>query len=460
MGAALLGGGCANHPKTAAEGQAVFAALQQAVAVAGKKVEPSLALVTLERSDTTSRPGAGGRSGLGGGLGGGGALPLTGITVTGKGHILIPVAIKADQDTRITVLIGENEYSGRVVKSDDTLGMTILKVDADHTFTPLDISKGADLAVGEWALAIRPTDEDLDYQKLTTVVLCQGEKAGRYRRFLLNQATGASYGALVVNLSGQVVGVADRGAVLSINDVREDLKRFIADAAGTATPEFGQQKKGWFGAVLEPVNKEYAEAKGLSPSTLMVVFASKDSPAAAAGLRYGDLIVALNGKPIRLSGNRALDYFSKSLHPQVSEKFALSVLRNGKPLELAGTFAKVPERSTLRAEDLGVAVSGITETDIFWLNLATDRGVVVTEVVRGSPAANSGTLRRTLISKGDVIVELAGQPTPDIATFTKVLETIRHDQPPVVLVKYYRGILTGYAGLNLALGVKDNGNKQ
>ena len=458
--ATLTGWGCANHPNTAVDGQAVFSALQQAVAVAGKKVEPSLALVTVEGSSSggSSRRSSRGLSGMDGNFGG--SLPLTGIVVTTNGHILVPTALKADQDSRITVLVGENEYVARVVKSDDTLGMTIVKVDSEHHFTPLDYSHGADLAVGEWALVIRPTNEELDYQKLSALTVCQGEKAGRYRRFLLSQPLTSSPGALVVNLSGQVVGIADRGAVLSINDVRDDLTRLVADATGMAMSKNAKQQKAWFGAVLEPINKEYAESKGLTASSLFVLFASKDSPAAAAGLRDGDLVVGLNGKLLRLSGSRVLDYFNTSLHPQVGGKFSLSVLRNGKTLELDGTFTKVPEPATFQAEDLGVTVSDITDFEAFWLRLTSDKGVLVTDVIRGSPAANSGNMRQTLISKGDVIVELAGQPTPDIKTFGKVLETIRHDQPQVVLVKYSRGMLTGYAGLNLALGVKDTGNKQ
>jgi hypothetical protein len=55
---------------------------------------------------------------------------------------------------------------------------------------------------------------------------------------------------------------------------------------------------------------------------------------------------------------------------------------------------------------------------------------------------------------------LDGKPTPTLEAFSKVLDTIRHDHPPVVLVKYARGMLTGYAGLNLAIGEKNNGDKK
>jgi S1-C subfamily serine protease len=456
--ALTTGAGLCRNPNKVPPAPAVFAKLQQAVAAAGKQVEPSLALVKVEKDNAGSsapmviRGMTIQRSA--------GSPSACGIVLTSTGHVLAPGLLKPDQDQRITVLIGENEYVARAVKADETLGMTLLKLDSAETFVPLDIAAGADLAVGEWAVVIKSTDEDFDYQKLVTPAICQGEKAGLYRQFILNESLAAFSGAVVVNLSGQLVGLVDKGTVLAINDLREDLRRLLTDLDGNLSPEDEKKKKGWLGAALVPVNKEFAKARKLSPGSLQIVHVAKDSPAAAAGLRAGDLIVALNGKPLRLAGDRAMEYFTKSLHPRTGEKFTVTALREDRQADFSGAFTRAPEPETLLAEDLGVAVSGITDSGYFSQNLATDRGVLVTDVIKGSPAANSGTLRQTLISENDIIIELAGQPTPDLAAFGKVLETIRRDHPPVVLVKYYRGQLTGYAGLNLALGEKDNGNKQ
>jgi hypothetical protein len=48
----------------------------------------------------------------------------------------------------------------------------------------------------------------------------------------------------------------------------------------------------------------------------------------------------------------------------------------------------------------------------------------------------------------------------DVAGFGKILEKLRREKPPVVLVKYQRGLLSGFAGLNLSLGEKEQQNKQ
>lgn len=451
--------GCAVHPPASArQGKAVFSALQQAVEAAGSQVKSTLVLVKLETTSDTQPPVTSGRTIII--RGSSSPASLGGIILTDQGHVLVPRTIKLDQDMRITVFVGDDEFNARPLKTDSALDMTILKLDADESFQPLDISRGADLSLGEWALVLKAGDEDLDYQSQALLGVCQGERVGPYRRFLLNQSLGALNGALVVNLSGQVVGFVDDGVVLALNDVRDDLQRLLDDATNRISPDEDKKKQGWLGAIFQPVNKDYARARNLSASSLLVLHVVGNSPAAAAGLRSGDMIVALNGKPLRMTGSRLLDYFSKSLHPRTGEKFLLTVLRGGASLELSGTFAKMPEPDTLRAEDLGVTVSGITESEFFSKNLATDKGVLVTDVHRGSPAANSGSLRQTLLSSRDIIIELAGHPTPTIEAFGAALENIRRDRPPVVLVKYYRGCLTGYAGLNLALGEKDNGSKQ
>ena len=452
------GTGICRPPQKTPQVPAFFAKLQQTVAAAGKNAAPSLALVKIERDNdgaSSQSPVRGmnfQRSSAASGVGG--------IVLTSKGHVLTQGLFRPDQDQRITVLIGENEYVARAVKADETLGMSIIKLDSAETFVPLDLSAGADLAVGEWAVVLKPTDEEFGYRKLVTPAVCQGEKEGIYREFILNEPLAAYPGSLVVNLSGQLVGLVDRGSVLAINDLRDDIQRLLTEMNGSKSLEDEKKMKGWLGAALVPVNKEFAKARNLSPSSLQVVHVAKDSPAATAGLRDGDLIIALNGKPLRLTGGSTLDYFTKSLHPRTGEKFTITALRADQKADYSGTFTRAPEPETLLAKDIGVTVSGITDSGFFSLDLATDQGVLVTDVIKGSPAANSGTIRQTLVSRYDVIIEMAGQPTPDLATFGKVLETIRHDHPPVVLVKYYRGRMTGYAGLNLALGEKDNGNKQ
>jgi serine protease Do len=452
---AAAGAGCAG-PRGGADGRALFEAMQQTVAGAGDRVEPGLVLVKVRKEKPKAEE-TGIRITYGGPGGGSEAPPLVGLVLTPQGHVLVPETIKPDSDDRIEAWIGDEEFVARPIKSDDALGMTILKLDSDKTFTPVSLGTGADLAVGEWAVVRVPSGEETDFQKFTSLLTCRGEVAGRYRRFLLSGLPREARGAPVVNLAGEVAGLAGSGDAVAVSDIADDLRVFLAGATGVLSPEEEEKQKGWLGAMLEPINKEYAEAKRLPESALWVLHADREGPAAAAGLKAGDLVVALNGAPLRFSGVRARDYFLKTLRPQAGQPFAVTVRRDGQAVECKGTLAKRPEPITLHAEDVGVTVANITDSDYVTLNLFSREGVRVTEVDRGSAAATGSSFGRTLLQKDDVVIELGGQPTPNIETFGRVLEAVRRDHPPAVLVRYWRGPVAGYEGLNLRIGERMNG---
>ena len=93
------------------------------------------------------------------------------------------------------------------------------------------------------------------------------------------------------------------------------------------------------------------------------------------------------------------------------------------------------------------------------LRLCDSNGVLITEIRKGSPAAVSSSFRRTLLSMNDVIVEMAGMPTPTLEEFGKVLETIRKNKTKVIQITYWRGKASGYAGLNLEKNENGKGDK-
>ncbi len=393
-------------------------------------------------------------------MGGGRTPDYVGLILSTNGYVLFPDVLKSDMQDRIEVWVGSTAYPARLIKADDALGMSILKLETDDHFVPVDLTGAADLKTGEWALALIPTGEETDFQRFTSLFYCRGEVGGRYRRFALSSSTRDARGTLVCNFRGDPVGIATVGDALALADLREDLQEFLAGATDARSAEAEEKQKGWIGAYLEPINKDLAKARGLPGSGLWILHADADGPAYAAGLRPGDLVTAVNGQPLKFTGNRAKEFFLKTLRPRTGTPFEVTVRRAGASITLRGTVTKRPEPKTLRAEDMGVTVQAITDSDFFAQNLATREGVKVTEVSRGSAAAMGSSMHRSLLMKEDVIVELAGAPTPDIASFSRALESVRRDHTPAVLVKYRRGAITGFAGLNLKIGEKDNGGRE
>ncbi len=438
----------------ATRGTEAFEALQKAVVKASASVESSVVLVV---------PAVSGSQGGGHQLSSGmrrkpssGSRPVTGILMTSHGHILIPGVYKPDDVKRLTVWVSDAEYQAGVVKADDQLKMTIIKINADEELVPLSRDRLVDLETGSWCVSVRQSGEDMDFERFTSPGFCRGVVDGRYRSFFVNKVFKNENGAPVVALDGSLAGIVSGGNVLSITDLNEDLQDFLDAATGVISPEDEVRNKGWLGVMLQAVNKDYAKAHELPRSGIWVTHSVSTGPAAKAGIRTGDLIIALNGNPLRLSGARAQSYFLQSLRPRVGCEFAITVVRDGKEIACKGVFEKVPEAEKLRSRDIGVEVKVITEVDSFSRNLFSSNGVLVTDVEPGSAAATSSTFRSGLLRKGDVILELDGKPTPNLDEFKKVLDAVRRKKPDVLLVYFQRGRYNGYAGLNLKIG--DNGN--
>lgn len=436
-------------------GKTVLKAFESTVADATKDVEQSLVAIKIRTEQAKmqqsgmfmiSDPFASAFAGT-----------LNGIILTKAGHVLVPKVIKPDMTKRIDIWIGEKEYTAKFVKADEQLGMSIVKIDTEDKLSPVDISACADLKIGQWGIVMEAGDESSDYKKLKRLTSCSSTIDDFYRQFIIDSDAPTSMsnasrpdGALLIDGKGNIAAMRQGGKMLSMSDLHDGITELVTEATTEKKQDDEAKKKAWLGMVTDSINKEYALSKNLPSSSLWVTYVFAGSPAEAAGLAKGDLITEFNGKPLRLKGVRVAQYFAKAVRPKEGKPFTITVLRNGARKELAGTFTKKPEDETLRAQDLGLTVKKMTDEDCFVRGLSVKNGVLVKEVEKGSPAATSGSFRQSLLYPNDVIVEMAGKPTLTLAEFSKVLEAMRSERPSTVLVKYYRGIATGYAALNLS----------
>jgi len=452
----LAGAGClSNSVDKPTEGQAVFNTMQRAVENAAEAVAPSVVPVVVygdkKSSETTFTRMIGGVQLMGRRQG---LRHSVGIAVSKDGVIMIPGIYKPGEGNRVTVWLGTDEYQAKVLDSDERLNRTLVKISDDVKTVPLPRDKVGDLKTGGWCVAVTPSDEAKDFEKFVSLSMCRGSIEGQYRTFVVSSISRSCTGSPVVDMNGIPVGIVDgASSVLALSDMNDDLQEFIEDVLSADSDEEDEEGgKGRLGVIVHPVNKDYAKEHGLPRYALWVDFVSEGSPAAAAGIKTGDLVVGLNGKPLRFSGDRAKSYFTKMLHPEVGAKFEIEVMRGGGRKSLSGVFDKRPEEKKLLAKDVGVEVKEIRDSDVFGQNLFTSQGVLITKIESGSPAATSARFRQSLLMKGDVILELDGRPTPTLEAFTKVLEQVRLENRDVLLVAFKRGTVTGYAGLNLKIG--------
>ena len=456
---ALLAGCTLPKESPPSQGRSSFTAMQQVVTEVADQSKGGLVLIKMEGM----KPSGNTYTFSGGALRASTASSdktYCGLILDADGHILLPRHTEAADATRILVWVGDTEYSAKILKSDERLDLAILKIKPEAPLMILPRPTEETFSAGAWGVLLEPSGEDKDFEVFTSLGFCRGEVAGRYGEFKMD-GTPSMKGSLLIDLDGQLVGILKGGgSVRSMADLEEDLSELLADAMNPGEDDDEAKKEAWLGILTQPVNKAYGRELGLPRSALWATHIFEGSPAAEAGLQAGDVLVGLYNKPLRFSGGRASTFFIQSLRPRPGKAFTLDVIRDGEPMVLSGTFAEAPDPDTLLAEDLGVDVQTISDQDVTKKNLFTDAGVLVTEVVKGSPAAFSGRMGSKLLNKGDVIVALGGEPTPTLDDFNRVLDRVRQEKPDVLLVGYVRGRSTGYVSLNLSLGKNGKGESR
>jgi serine protease Do len=196
----------------------------------------------------------------------------------------------------------------------------------------------------------------------------------------------------------------------------------------------GKVVRGYLGVVIQDVTPDLARVFN-APMGKGAVIAdvSPNSPAAKAGLQKGDVIEELNGQPVTSANELKLQI---ALLPPGTVAH-LKILRDGQSRDIAVKLGELPEKPAEGEEAetsesgrpmLGISVADLTPDIAHELGLRPDtKGVVVGEVIPGSPAAEAG------LQRGDVIQEVNRKPVTSVSEFQKAIREAGK-QPVVLLV--------------------------
>jgi serine protease Do len=247
-------------------------------------------------------------------------------------------------------------------------------------------------------------------------------------------------GGPLVDARGQVVGIntfliSDTGAFAGMGFA---IPTQVAKPVVDQLIRTGKVEHGYMGITIEPVTPENAKFFNLQKAEgALVSGVEPDTPGARAGLKSGDVIVSLDGKPVQSSGQ--LQVMVEELPP--GTKIQLSVMRNGQqkqiPLTL-GSYNKGAEENASATSNgkprWGVGISNLTPDVRQQLNIPSSvQGAVVGNVVPGSPADNAG------LSQGDVIEQVNRQDTPNADAVKNALANVPAGQDVLVLVWSHGG---------------------
>lgn len=331
----------------------------------------------------------------------------SGFIISADGYILTNDHVVDGADEIQVRLADGRSFTGTVKGLDPKLDLALIKIDVGGEKLPVARLGSSDgLRVGEWVMAIG-NPFGLEQTVTVGIVSAKGRVigAGPYDDFIQTDASinpGNSGGPLF-NLRGEVVGI-NTAIVAGGQGIGFAIP---VDAAKVVLPqlrETGRVVRGWIGVGVQEVTEELARSFGLQEARgALVTDVVADSPAAKAGLQRGDVILAVNGKPLQ-----RLDDLPRQIAAlPVGQNARLSVFRGGRAQNLSVTIGSQQEEGEARrptgpSQVLGLTVGDISPEAVRLYRLTAERGALVTAVEPQGPAAGK-------LQPGDVVLEIDGR---------------------------------------------------
>lgn len=343
-----------------------------------------------------------------------------------KGYVVTNNHVVDNASTIKVQLSDGRKFDAKVVGKDPRSDIALIQIQDPKNLTAIKIADSDALRVGDYTVAIG-NPFGLGETVTSGIVYALGRSglnAENYENFIQTDAAinrGNSGGALV-NLNGELIGIntailAPDGGNIGIGFAIPSnmVKNLTAQMV-----QYGQVKRGELGIMGTELNSELAKAMKVDAQRgAFVSQVMPNSSAAKAGIKAGDVITSLNGKPI--SSFAALRAEVGSM--PIGSKVTLGLLRDGKPVNVSLEL----QQSSQNQVDSSTIFSGIEGAEMS--NKGQDKGVVVNNVKANSPAARIG------LKKGDVIMGANQQPVKNIAELRKILDS----KPSVLALNIQRG---------------------
>ncbi|MDJ1159009.1 Do family serine endopeptidase [Chelatococcus sp. SYSU_G07232] len=336
----------------------------------------------------------------------------------------------------------------KVVGTDPKTDLALLKVDEGGPFPYVSLAPKTP-RVGDWVLAVG-NPFGLGGTVTAGIVSARGRDigAGPYDDFLQIDAAvnRGNSGGPTFNLAGEVVGVNTAIASPSGGNVgiafaipAETVQKVVAEIR-----DHGSVRRGFLGVQIQPVTKDIAASLGLDKEEGAIVARVEDaSPAAKAGLKTGDAILAVDGKGVKDA--RELSRQIAGFEP--GREVALKVWRDGKARDVSVRLATMPgdrtaaldQKDTEGGVRLGLELAPATS-----VGGAGREGVVIVGVEPGSPAEDRG------LRSGDVIVEVSGRKVETPADVRKAVAEVKKEGRKAVLFRVESGNGARFVALPVA----------
>jgi serine protease Do len=387
----------------------------------------------------------------------------SGFVVSKDGYILTNNHVVDGSDQVTVRLLDRREFKAKIVGTDPNTDLAVLKIDAKN-LVPAPLGNSSAARVGEWVLAVgNPLGDNLTFTVTSGIISAKGRSLtlpGQSDRtiqdFIQTDAAinpGNSGGPLV-SVQGEVIGVnsaiasetgyySGYGFAIPIDLARRVMDQIISE---------GRVHRVALGITVQDATANDAEYVGLPDirGVLVQDFTEK-SPAQKAGIESGDIIVAVDGKPVEYVGQLQQQIAFR----KAGESVKVEVARKGgvrKTLEVRLQEVAPPKQTADGSSDqsndasdssdeaaasidlLGLTVQPVDQDAVQQFELAPgERGLLVTGVTPGGPSY--GDVADPDQGGPDIILSVEGKPMKSVADLKQVLKGFKKDD--IVSLRIY-----------------------
>jgi len=361
----------------------------------------------------------------------------SGVIISTDGYIITNNHVVEEADELKVFLNDDREFTAKVIGTDPKTDIAVIKIEAEN-LPAATLADSGKLRVGDVVFAI---GNPLAVGQTVTmgIVSATGRKVGildevgGYEDFIQTDAAinqGNSGGALI-DARGRLVGI--NSAIISTSQgnigIGFAIPINLASSIMHSLIDNGKVSRGYLGVLTDAVTADMAESFGVKPDQKGVIITDinpPDGPAAKAGLKREDIIVAVNDQPVATRDELRMIIAQTLPDTKITVKF----IRDGKTQTKEVTLGKLPDESAPEGELItGISVSPLTDEVRKGLRI-DDRveGIVITEIAPTSPY-------RETFPQGAVIEQLNRVPVTDLATAKRALRDGRN-----IALVYYRGV--------------------
>jgi serine protease Do len=336
----------------------------------------------------------------------------SGFIVSPDGYILTNAHVVQGADQVTVKLIDRREYPAKVIGIDTRTDIAVIKIDARGLPT-VKFGDTSKLRPGQWVVAIG-SPFDLDNTVTAGIISALGRElqSDNYVPFIQTDVpvNPGNSGGPLFNVKGEVVGInsqifSETGGYMGLSFA---IPIDVALNVETQLIKTGHVVRGRIGVSIQDMNAEFAESFGVDPPRgALVSMVDPGGPADKAGIKPGDVILAVNGVNIDRYGELS----SRISNMRPGSVARLTIWRNRRPLELevrVALYAEKPERTASleqpghrsnQAARLGLTVRALTPDE---KRQAQTQGNLLVEQAAG-PAASAG------VEPGDIILGVDGR---------------------------------------------------